>query len=305
MPGAAPASRPGPQHPAPGPADHAFFVSMIARGRPSLYHSSRSNRSCSPISMVRRSTRRSYSALISGIDASRVTKNRSSPSLRSLNARASPELLEPHFYCSYQAAILLCSQGLSTEARMLSRSCFENAFCIAALVKDPAKLIKALEDDDKAAQKAQAKFIAEDPARMVNLDPKAKKRLQKFASTVDQQWGKVRQLAIDETAKSTALREAYLFYRVLSNDSCHPSASSLSQHIVAMTDGHWDYQLGPALADRIADALNIACHAIISALVAFTELVHDADGNREVAVAVDAYCRVNHAIVDAQQKPSA
>ena len=206
---------------------------------------------------------------------------------------------------SYQAAIMLCSQGLATEARMLTRSCFENAFCIAALVKDPAKLVTALQDDDKAAKKAQAKFLVEDPARMANLRPEAQKRLQKFASTVDQQWGKVRQLAIDETAKSTALREAYLFYRVLSNDSCHPSASSLSQHIVVMPDGHWDYQMGPAPADRIADTLNMACHAIMSALVAFTELVHDADGNREVAAAVDAYCRVNNAIVDAQQKPSA
>jgi hypothetical protein len=188
---------------------------------------------------------------------------------------------------------------------MLSRSCFENAFCIAALTKDPAKLVKALEDDDKAAKKGQGKFIAQETARMENLDKKARARIQKFASTVDQKWGTVRQLAIDEIAKSTPLADAYLFYRLLSNDSCHPSASSLSQHIVAMPDGHWDYQMGPAPADRIADTLNIACHAIMSALVAFTELVHDADGNREVAAAVDAYCRVNNAIVDAQQKPSA
>lgn len=205
---------------------------------------------------------------------------------------------------SYQAAILLCSQGLTTEARMLTRSCFENAFCIAALTKDPSKFVKALEDDDKAAKKAQVKFITEDPARMVHLDAKVQKRLRKFASTVNQQWGKARQLAIDETAKSTALREAYLFYRVLSNDSCHPSTSSLSQHIVTMLDGHWDYQMGPASGNRVADTLNIACHAIMSALVAFTELVGDADGNREVAAAVEAYCRVNNVIVDAQQTPS-
>jgi hypothetical protein len=205
---------------------------------------------------------------------------------------------------SYQAAFLLCSMGLATEARMLIRSCFENAFCIAALVKDPAKLVKALEDDDKAAKKAQAKFLVADPTRMVCLDAKAKARLQKFASTVDQQWGKVRQLAIDETAKSTPLREAYLFYRLLSNDSCHPSATSLSRHIIVLPDGHWDYQLGPEPANKLADSLNIACHAIMSALVAFTELVNDADGNREVAAAVAAYSRVNDAVVAGQRDPS-
>ena len=204
---------------------------------------------------------------------------------------------------SYQAAILLCSMGLAADARMLIRACFETAFCIAALVDDPVKLIRALEDDDNAAKRALAKFIAADPARMVNLDPNARKRVQKFASTVDQHWGKVRQLAIDETAKSTELRDAYLLYRVLSNDSCHPSATSLSRHIDPLPGDRWDYKLGPEAADRVADTINIACQAIMSALVAFTQLANDIAGNREIAVAVAAYGRINDAIVAGQQTP--
>jgi len=197
---------------------------------------------------------------------------------------------------SYQAAVILCSFGLVTEARMLIRSCFENAFCLAALIKDPNALVKLLGEDDKASKRAQAKFVVASQDRMNSMDAVGKKRLRKFASTVDAQWGKVRQLAIDEIAKSTALADAYLFYRLLSNDSCHPSATSLSRHVVTLPDNHFDYRWGPAPAEMVADTLNIACHAIMSALVAFTELTNDTDGNRETASAVAAYSRVNDEI---------
>jgi hypothetical protein len=145
------------------------------------------------------------------------------------------------------------------------RACLENAFCIAALVNDPAKLIKALADDDKAAKKAMAKLIVKVPERMANLDQKAKRRLRKHVSTVDQEWGKVQQLAVAEIAQSTELREAYLLYRVLSNDACHPSATSLSRHFEPLPDGQWDYKLGPEGADRVIDTINWGLsHPLIS-----------------------------------------
>jgi hypothetical protein len=183
----------------------------------------------------------------------------------------------------YQAAILLIQRGLATEARILIRGCFENAFCVAALARDPAKFIQALEDDDKASKKAQAKIIDWSPTLMVNLDQKSKAELRKFVSTVDKDWGKVRQLAIEETAKGTSLAYAYFHYRMLSNDSAHPSLTSLQHH----KGPGKSFVNGRASVQRIVETVSLSCGAVASFLDAFTVFVEDTEGKREVDIAVE------------------
>jgi hypothetical protein len=201
---------------------------------------------------------------------------------------------------SFQAAVVLCERGLATEARMVLRSCFENSFCLAALVGDSSKLIAAFESDHKHTLKALAKFIAQSDERMQHLDPKAKKAIRTTASTADQVWGKVKQLSIDDIAKSSAFADSYLMYRTMSADAAHPSYQSLDRFFDRPSDDVWGFSVGPQPARLIADTINIGCLALGAVLVAFTQFVDDKDGNRDTAHVLAEYASVNDYIL-AQQ----
>jgi hypothetical protein len=194
---------------------------------------------------------------------------------------------------SFQAAVILCERGMATEARMVLRSCFENSFCLAAVVDDAPKLMAAFESDEKHTQKALTKFVAQSEDRMQHLDAKTKKALRTAASNAEQVWGKVKQLAIDEIAKKSAYADSYLMYRTLSADASHPSHRSLDRFFDRKGGDVWDFTLGPQPTEIIADSINMGCLALAGVLVAFTQFVGDTDGNRAVARVLSAYARVN------------
>ena len=193
---------------------------------------------------------------------------------------------------SFQGGIVLCERGLATEARMVLRSCFENAFCLAAMVADASAIVAAFEADNKHTLKSLAKFIAQSNDRMQNLDSKAKKAIRTTASSADKLWGKVRQLAIDEIAKGSAYADAYLIYRKLSSDASHPSYNSLERFFNRMGGEVWNFTLGPQSTEIIAETVNYGCLALNAVLVAFTQFVDDKEGNREAAHMLATYAKV-------------
>jgi hypothetical protein len=194
---------------------------------------------------------------------------------------------------SFQAAVILCERGMATEARMVLRSCFENSFCLTALVDDAPKLMAAFESDEKHTQKALTKFVAQSEERMQHLDTKTKKALRTAASNAEQVWGKVKQLAMDDIAKKSAFADSYLMYRALSADASHPSHRSLDRFFDRKGGDVWDFTLGPQPTEIIADSINMGCLALAGVLVAFTQFVGDTDGNRAAAHVLSAYARVN------------
>jgi hypothetical protein len=193
---------------------------------------------------------------------------------------------------SFQAAVVLCERGMATEARMILRSCFENAFCLAALVDDAPTVMAAFESDEKHTQKALAKFIAQSNDRMQHLDAKTKKALRTAASNADQVWGKVKQLAIDEIAKKSAYADSYLMYRTLSADSSHPSHRSLDRFFERCGGEVWKFTVGPQPCEIIAETINYGCLALNAALIAFTQFVDDKEGNHHAAQMLAAYAKV-------------
>jgi hypothetical protein len=194
---------------------------------------------------------------------------------------------------SFQGAIVLCERGMATEGRMVLRSCFENSFCLAALVENAPKLMAAFESDHKHTLKSLAKFIAQSDDRMQHLDPNAKKAVRTRASTADQLWGRVRQLALDEVAKGSAYADSYLMYRKLSADASHPSYSSLERFFDRRGGDVWDFTLGPQPTEILADTINVGCLALAGVLVAFTQFVDDKVGNCDAAHMLTVYARVN------------
>ena len=193
---------------------------------------------------------------------------------------------------SFQGAMVLCERGIATEARMVMRSCFENSFCLAAMIDDTPKLMEAFASDEQHTQKALAKFISQSDDRMLHLDARAKKAIRTAASNADQVWGKVKQLSIDEIAKKSAYADSYLMYRTLSADASHPSHRSLDRFFDRKGGELWDFTLGPQPTEIIAETLNYGCLALSAVLVAFTQFVDDKEGNRDAAHMLAAYARV-------------
>lgn len=176
-----------------------------------------------------------------------------------------------------QGAILMAERGMCVEARLLVRSVIENAICLGALHVEPETFMKLLWGDDEASRKAQANLILEHG--LAQSEEKAK--LEDLIAKIE----KVRNLSIKDVAALSPYRRLYFGYRVLSNDSCHPSAKSLSRYITSLPDGSgWSgFNVGPSLPEEVDDCLLQLVHAVTAAGVAVTQIIEDNDGNLAIA----------------------
>ncbi|WP_426038316.1 DUF5677 domain-containing protein [Brevundimonas sp. DC300-4] len=171
----------------------------------------------------------------------------------------------------FQGAILMLERGMIVEAKTLTRSALECAFVLAA-VKDKPKEVRAMMIADMdAAKKGQAKAILKTGA---GSDTKAlEDRIKDF--------GKARNISIDELAELGVLSGMYLNYRVLSNDAAHPSGKSLSRHMNKAADGKsWGgYLVGGGSDPEIAQAADDLVLIGMAIGIAFQEMVGDTDNN--------------------------
>ena len=170
-----------------------------------------------------------------------------------------------------QGAVILLERGMVVEARTLLRSLLESAFVMAG-IHDNFDAVKAmLIADADAAKKGQANVIikqgmTDDPAAL-------QERFREF--------GKVQTLPIDRLAELGPLNKMYLLYRVISNDSAHPSGKSLRRHVRMVPDkSGWNgYLLGPSDPEEVAETADQLIMTGACLGVAFTQMVEDAENN--------------------------
>lgn len=143
----------------------------------------------------------------------------------------------------------------------------------------PTAFMDMLWRDAEASRKAQGNFILENDLVPPDSDQKAK--LEEAIAKIE----KVRNLSIKDVSALSPLRRLYFAYRVLSNDSSHPSAKSLSRYINSLPDGSgWTgFTVGPSLPEEVDDCLLQLVHAMTAAGVAVTQIIGDAEGNRAIA----------------------
>jgi hypothetical protein len=116
------------------------------------------------------------------------------------------------------------------EGRTLARSLIEDAFCIAALLSEPAIFVEMLKADFDASRRDQGKFIlAED-----------------LITTIDAIDKKAEIMGPKKVATLGPLTRQYLFYQRLSDDAAHPSSRSLHRYMVtdASRSGWSGYKSG-------------------------------------------------------------
>jgi len=178
-----------------------------------------------------------------------------------------------------QGAILLLERGMVVEAKTLIRSLLECAFVLAGLHDKPEAVKDMLIEDMDAAKKGQAKALLKMGA---GKDTKAlEDRLKEF--------GKVRNLSIDELAELGVLKHLYVYYRVLSNDAVHPSGKSLRRHMNVADDGEsWGgYRFGPGTDNEIAEAAYLMFLIGVPVGVAFQQMIGDKENNARIGEIIE------------------
>lgn len=177
--------------------------------------------------------------------------------------------------CSlFQGIILMAERGMIIEARTLSRSLLESAFCIAALHDSPSIFMQMLRDDDKASLRKRGDFIL---AEKLGDSGNDLAKLRKVISKME----KTETISPKKLAKLGPLIKQYLAYLQLSGDSAHISARALHRHIHINADGKgWSYLWGAGDKKDVASTLDYAVMAALPVGVGTSQMLKRDDHNK-------------------------
>ncbi len=184
---------------------------------------------------------------------------------------------------NFQSVFINLERGMIVEARILIRCLFENAFCVGALAESPEKFIPLLHKDNVAAKRGQAKALKQGN---YSLD-------QDVAAAMDEilAGDKGRHLNWQEVAEMSSLGHQYLFYKHLSDDAMHYSASSLKRYIVSNKETNsWSgYKFGPGKKAEVALSANLAASAALVILIGFLQATKDSSRDKEANELLDRF----------------
>jgi len=186
---------------------------------------------------------------------------------------------------TFQGVILLTERGMVAEGRTLARSLTENAFCVVALLVDPAAFIKMLKADSDASRRNQGKFVL---AEQLIAAGAKRDKLQATIDAIDKKAGI---MSPKKVAAIGPLFRQYLFYQRLSDDAAHPSSKSLHRYMVTVESrsGWRGYKSGAGDQGENAATLHSAILAALPIGVGITEMLKDKDGNAEFAALADRF----------------
>jgi len=138
-----------------------------------------------------------------------------------------------------KGAVGMVQQSLVVEARSLTRLACENLVCAGALAARGTGFVNDLVLDEAASRKRNGKLLLEH-AEDQNLADVTHK-LRGYLAELEKKHPKVKGLNMRYEAEASAVRQAYIWYTMLSGDALHVSATSLNRHLVRERDGDTVY----------------------------------------------------------------
>jgi hypothetical protein len=201
-----------------------------------------------------------------------------------------PKILSLALLCrtvgNFKGVVALTKQGLVVEARTLTRSCYENLYCMAALIEQGDDFVKAMHQDQMRSFRSQGEFLLEDIDSEHIGDAEFVEKLRARVKEIKSRWPKANFLTPKQTVKGSVLRQSYLLYSKLSGDAAHPSILALKRHLVRFEE-NGEQVVGldvnpPEKGNEIAETINLACNAMIGACVAANQILDGLSVNDEV-----------------------
>jgi hypothetical protein len=175
-------------------------------------------------------------------------------------------------YVTLKGVIALAKEGLAVEARILTRSCFENLFLVAGLIEKGTAFVEEMFNDDARSTLSRGEFVLED-----STGTAMEKKLRQNLDRLKADRPKAKLLNPKTMLKDSVLRKAYLFYSQLSADAAHPSITALKRHVLRIQeDGGWVLGLDMHPAERgaeVADTINMACNAVLGTCVSVNQIL--------------------------------
>jgi hypothetical protein len=189
------------------------------------------------------------------------------------------------------ATVLLLDNERIVEARTLTRSVLENLMFVAALAKKGAAFVQELQADDVVNRQKRANALA---AFFDRTGAEAKKAdLEVFRQQLIDNHGKPDAIKMFDAATVGGVGDAYIAYRELSTDAAHPSATSISRHIVVPADPEAPFSLSfdPVVEEtEAADTLGLLCMGLLGMILAVNELLGGGDAGEPLDDLHRDYC---------------
>jgi hypothetical protein len=178
---------------------------------------------------------------------------------------------------NFKGVIACAREDLVVEARTLTRSCYENLYCMAALIEQGDAFVKAMHQDQMRGFRSQGEFLLENIDNEHIGNAEFVEQLRARVKEIKSRWPKASFLTPKQTVKDSVLRQSYLIYSKLSGDAAHPSVLALKRHLVRfLENGEQIVGLDvspPEQGTELADTLDLACNAMIGACVAVNQIL--------------------------------
>src|SRR5262245_39672914 len=140
-----------------------------------------------------------------------------------------------------KGAVSMIHQKLVVEARMLTRCCFENLICIGALNVRGSEFVNDLISDHAASGRRQGNLLLQQASK-ASIAP-FEDKIRAFIADLERKHPKAKKLNTRDAANVSAVRQAYLWFSLLSSHAVHVSARSLGRHLAREKEG--DLHLPP------------------------------------------------------------
>jgi hypothetical protein len=191
---------------------------------------------------------------------------------------------------SFKVVLKLVRTRQVVEARIVARSCIENALYMNRLLKDGEDLLGIMEKSEEQARHRRGRFMLEQPRIVV--DDETRERLQDFLRINRSQNSKVQMSTPKSVSKGIPFEHLYLMYSQMSDDAGHPSLTSLVRHVRIENESLVTEFNPPASVSELIDTLTWSCMAAVTCMIDATHLFEDAGLNHHANELALAYERL-------------
>jgi hypothetical protein len=120
-----------------------------------------------------------------------------------------PKILSLALLCrtvgNFKGVVALTKEGLVVEARTLTRSCYENLYCMAALIEQGDDFVKALHQDQMRSIRSQGEFLLEGFDSEHIGDAEFVEQLRARVKEIRSRWPKANFVTPKQTVKDSVL----------------------------------------------------------------------------------------------------
>lgn len=191
---------------------------------------------------------------------------------------ADPKVLALTLLCrtmgNFQGALLMLTEGLVVEARTLVRCEIENLMWIDGIATKGTEFIKEVVEDEFKSKLTRGRDVLEWLKGHGN-SPELEERLGTFLEDTKEAFPKPKRINFRELANAGSMRQVYVFYGNLSSDSAHPSAASLSRHVVSDESESTTTVVGTPDPDEaeILETLEYGCMGLLGVCVGTNQII--------------------------------